>query len=256
MNELEKIITEGNELEENEKYDLALEKFNLALDKAKGTDYDIGWIYVAIAEQYFYKKEYENSIKNLENAEKSYKSQNRYYINYQKGICFLRLGEHRKARLELLNSANVLKKEYENIKKNKDYINRMLDILKWLSKNEEDSREKIVNATEEELSKKYPKKINVFLNGVIFNEDSEFYILAYKRKIFGKASLIIYSNGKIEHDIEAFGNITKDKLIETLDLNKNKNWKYLELMELNDLCFDPYFEIKIKAGNDINYFIK
>ena len=256
MNELEKIITEGNELEENEKYDLALEKFNLALDKAKGTDYDIGWIYVAIAEQYFYKKEYENSLKNLENADKNYKSKNRYYINYQKGNCFLQLGEHLKARLELLNSANVLKKESESIEKNTDYINQMLDILKLLSKNEEDSREKVVNTTEEELSKKYSKKIKVFLNGVIFNENSEFYILTYKRKISGKDNLAIYCNGKIEHDIEAFGNITKDKLIETLDLNKNENWKYLELIELNDLCFDPSFEIKIKAGNDINYFIK
>lgn len=256
MNELEKIITEGNELEERREYDLALEKFKLALDKANGTDYDLGWIYVAIAEQYFYKKDYEQALKNLDNAEKNYKSQNRYFISYRKGDCFLQLGEHLKARLELLNSANVLKKDNENIEKNMDYINQMLDILKLLSKNEEDCKEKIVNEIEEDLSKKYSKKIKVFFSGVIFDENSEFYIVTYKRKIFGKNNLVIYSNGKIEHDIENFGNLTKDNVLEILNLNKNENWKFLELIELNDLCFDPHFEIKIKTGNDINYFIK
>ena len=256
MNELEKIIVEGKEFEESRKYDLALEKFKLALDKAKETDYDIGRIYDAISAQYFYKKNYRKALNNLAKVEKYYKGQNRYYISYQKGYCFIQLGEHLKARLELLNSANVLKKEYENVVKNTDYINQMLDILKLLFKNEKDCKEKIVNVIEEEFSKKYSKKIKLFFRGVIFDESSEFYIVTFKKKIFGKDNLVIYSNGRIEYNIESFGHITKDKVLKALNLNKNKNWKYIELADLQLFCFHPDSRIQIKAGNDIIYFIK
>lgn len=255
INEIDKLIEEGNILENEKKYDLAIEKFKLALNKSEGTDYDIGWFYLVIAEQYLNKKDFASALKNYSLAEKDYKSKNKYFINYRKGDCLYQQKDYLNARLELLKSAIILKEEYKNDIKDTDYVNRMLDILKLLSKNEEACKENINKDVEQKLNRKYDKNIKVFCNGILFNDKVEYHIISYKRKLFGKNNVIIYSNDIVD-DLENFGSITKEKLIKIMNLNINDNWNYLEIIELNDLCFSDKFTIKVKSGNDINYFIK
>ena len=112
--EITALCSEGDELVDNSKYDDALTKYREALNllpKPVEQWEAAVWIYTAIGDTYFWKKEYETAIHYLFNAYNCPDGFSNPFINMRLGQCFFEANNSSKATEYLLHAYMLNGKE-------------------------------------------------------------------------------------------------------------------------------------------------
>lgn len=112
--EISLLCSKGDKLVDDSKYDEALAEYRKALNllpKPVEQWEAAVWIYTAIGDTYFWKKEYESAIKYLFNAYNSSNGFSNPFINLRIGECFFELNNPDKATEYLLRAYMMNGKE-------------------------------------------------------------------------------------------------------------------------------------------------
>lgn len=91
---------EGNKLFHSEQFDVALMKFNEALELVPEpkTDWEAAtWLYIAIGDTYFLKEDYVKALDSLYDAYNCLDATDNPFINLRLGQCLYELGQFEKA---------------------------------------------------------------------------------------------------------------------------------------------------------------
>lgn len=228
---IKKLCDEGNECEKLKKYDLAIKHFNEALEiiEKNELEYDEGWFYIAIGEQYFLKKDLENSLKYYEKANNHPLYLYNWFVISRIANILRDSGKYLEAREKYILALKYVKEQEMNKNQTNDYMSHSSEILWELKINEI------------KLGKDISKKINEYLmrNEIKFkkikylktyqNDKKIYYISTFKNGLFDKEKMIIFDGKDLAVNEKYNKKTEKQDVISLLKLDKNINFKVIDL---------------------------
>ncbi len=245
-----KLCEEGNELENTKKYDLAIEKFQEALKIVEDNklEYDIGWFYIAIGEQYFKKQDLENALKYYEMANKQQKYINSWFTNYRIANILRDSEKLLEAREKYILSLKYIMETEKNEDKIQDYIKNSFEVLgqfyvneERLSKTIEEKMSKYLNEKNEKFKKlKYLKTIEL--------DKKVFYMGVYKNGLFDKNKLIVFDGKNFVLNNLYNDKTEKEDIISLFNLNGEQK---IRIVSLDNIKGKEYEFAEYKSGSKI-----
>lgn len=135
---IKKLCEDGNKCEKLKQYDLAIKKFTEALEIVEKSElkYDEGWFYIAIGEQYFFKKDLENSLKYYQMANNHPLYLYSWFVTCRIADILRDSGKYLEAREKYILALSYIKEQEMGKKHINDYMSHSSKVLCELANNE------------------------------------------------------------------------------------------------------------------------
>ena len=246
------LCEEGNKCEELKQYDLAINKFEEALDIVEKNElkYDEGWFYIAIGEQYFKKQDLENSLKYYQTAKKHPIYVNNWFVTYRIADILRDCGKYLEAREKYILALGYIKEQENNKNQINDYINHSYEVLRELCKNEEKLGETIKEKLVKYLTHNGIKFKKIKYLKTYENDKKIYYISTFKNGLFDKGKMIIFDGENFVFNEKYDKKTEKEDVIKLLKLEENTKFRVVSLSVIEGKEFET-FEYK-RDGKAVN----
>lgn len=236
------LCEEGNKCEELKQYDLAINKFEEALDIVEKNElkYDEGWFYIAIGEQYYKKQDLENSLKYYQMANNHPIYINSWFVTYRIADILRDCGKYLEAREKYILALKYIKEQENNKNQINDYINHSFEVLRELRKNEEKLGETIKEKIVEYLTHNGIKFKKIKYLKTYENDKNIYYILTFKNSLFDKGKMIIFDGENFVFNEKYDKKTEKEDVIKLLKLEENTKFRVVSLSSIEGKEFETF----------------
>lgn len=242
-----KLCEEGNELEKKKKYAEALKKFEDALKIVKGNElnYDIGWFYIAIGEQYYLQNDLKNALKYYEMAGKEKNYVNNWFIAFRIANILRDNGQCFDAREKYILALQYITESEKNTNI-RYYIDHTCEVLHEMGKSET----KLGEPIKEKISK-YLNENNIKFKKIRYIKTYEidkkiYYIAEYKNGLFDKYKMIVFDGISFKSSDKYNYKTEKQDIINLFKLGENCKCRIVSLWNINGKEFE-FSEYKMKG---------